>query len=132
GLPALVLKLMEKGWDKSVIIGDVQPAVERLHPADQLRGALRRIGIGVEDPAGGLDARPIDLVGRLPLQVAGGLGTQWAGCPGIGPGDLGVVTPSQTAGWNRDELPVHVLNALVVGRAGNDEAILGRSVGRII
>ena len=86
----------------------------------------------MHDPAGGLNAGPIDLVGRLPLQIAWGLFPQWTRRPGIGPGDLGVVAPSQTAGGNRDKLPVHVANALVAGRARDDETILCRAVGRVI
>ena len=39
-LPALVLKLVEKGRHQAVIIGDVQAVVKRLHSTDQFRGAL--------------------------------------------------------------------------------------------
>ena len=58
GFPALVLKLMEEGWHQAAVVRDVEPAVVRLHSADELRGALRRIGISMEHPAGRPNSPP--------------------------------------------------------------------------
>ena len=131
-LPALILELVKQGRDQPAVVGDVEPAVVRLDPTDQLRGALRRIRISVQDAADRLDARSVDLVGGLPLQVTRGLVPQWTWRPGVEPGDLGIVPPFRAVGRNLHELPIHVLGALVVRRAGDDEAILGRSVRVVI
>ena len=132
GLPALVLKLVKEGRDDAAVIGDVQAAVVRLHAADQLRRALGRVGIGVQDAARRQNARPVRLIGRLAFQIAGSLRAQRAERPGVGAGDPGVVASSQAIRRDGDELPVHVLHALVVSRAGHHEAVLGRPKGGVI
>ena len=56
--PPLVLKLVKERWHEPAVIGDVDPVVVRLDPADHLGGALRRVGVGVQDAADGEHARP--------------------------------------------------------------------------
>ena len=57
-LPALLLELVEEGRDQPAVVGDVDAVVVRLDPADELGGAVRRVGVGVEDPADGLRRPP--------------------------------------------------------------------------
>ena len=67
------------------VIGEVDPVVVRLDPADHLGGALGRVGVSVQDSAGGQHTGTIGLVGRLPLEVAGAFGPSGPSVQGFGP-----------------------------------------------
>ena len=83
--PALVLELVEKRRHEPAVVGDVDAVVVRLDSADELGGALRRVGIGVQDAADGQHTRPVGRVGRLPLEVAGALRPSGPRVQGFGP-----------------------------------------------
>ena len=108
------------------------PLLYDLTPLIDLGGALRRVGVGVEHPADGLHARPIGLVGRLPLEIAGGLRAERAEGPGVRPGDLRVVAAAEAVRRDHHRLGVDVGRVLVVRRAGDDEAELRRAAGVVI
>src|SRR5262245_2022566 len=101
-LPALILELVEQGRDQPAIVGDVHAVIIRLDPADQLAGALGRVGVSMQDTAGGLHTRPVDGVGRLSLEIAGCLGAEWAKGPGGGSSNPRVVTAAETLRWDHD------------------------------
>ena len=86
----------------------------------------------MQDPADGLHARAVGRVGRLALEVAGGLRAERAERPGVGPGDLRVVSAAQAVRRDHDRLGVDVGRVLVVRRAGHDEAVLRRAAGVVI
>ena len=131
-LPPLLLELVKQGGHEPAVVGDVHAVVVRLDAADHLGGALRRVGVGVQDAADGQHARPVGRAGRLALEVAGGLRAERAERPGVWAGDPGVVAAAQAVWRDDDRLRIDVGPVLVVRRAGDDEAVLRRAAGVVI
>src|SRR5260370_36466915 len=86
----------------------------------------------MQDAAGGQDASPVGLIGRLPLQVAESLGAQWPERPGVWSGNPRIVATTHTRRRNDNRLRVDVGTVLIVRRTGNDEAVLRGAAGVII
>ena len=127
-LPALRLQLVEEGRHELALVGDVHAVVVRLVPADELGGAGRRVGVGVEHAADARHALGVGLVGRLALEVAGGLRPQGPERPRVRAGDPGVIAAAEAVGGDHHRLRIDVERVLVEGRAGDEIAELRRGV----
>ena len=133
GLPAVGLKLVEDGRDQAAVVADVDAAVVRLDAADDLGGALRRVGVGVPLPADLVDFLAVAVVTALALESSPG---PWRRA---GRGSRGSGRRSGRRSRRRDcrgdrhaIWAIDVADCLVVGRAGDDVAVLGRAVGVVV
>ena len=131
-LPALRLELVEQGGDEPAVVGDVHPVVVGLDPGGELAGALRRVGVGVDDAADGSHAVLVGLVARLPLEVARRLGAERPEGPRVRPADARVVAAANAVLGDRHRLGVVVGRVLVVRRAGHVATEPGGTLGRVV
>src|SRR3954453_12376238 len=86
----------------------------------------------MEHPAGRSNRRSVVLVGRLPLEIAQSLAAQGTQRPRIGAGNPRVVTAPHAVSRNRNELTIHVLDALVMRGTGYHETILSGTADRVV